>query len=62
VKPITPPFDLFTLFRSRRNPMAAQSSVDPFGASEEPTMPQIAVINESTAIADADVQKMLPAF
>ena len=25
-------------------------------------MPQIAVINESTAIADADVQKMLPAF
>lgn len=25
-------------------------------------MPQLAVINESTAIADADVQKMLPAF
>jgi len=25
-------------------------------------MPQIAVINESTAISDADVQKMLPAF
>ena len=25
-------------------------------------MPQIAVINESTAFADADVQKMLPAF
>ena len=25
-------------------------------------MPQIAVINESTAIADADVRKMLPAF
>jgi len=25
-------------------------------------MPQIAVMNESTAIADADVQKMLPAF
>ncbi len=25
-------------------------------------MPQIAVINESTAIADADVQRMLPAF
>jgi hypothetical protein len=25
-------------------------------------VPQIAVINESTAIADADVQKMLPAF
>src|SRR5258708_36785622 len=25
-------------------------------------MPQIAVINESTAIVDADVQKMLPAF
>jgi hypothetical protein len=25
-------------------------------------MPQIAVINESTAIADAEVQKMLPAF
>jgi len=25
-------------------------------------MPQIAVINESTAIADADVQNMLPAF
>jgi hypothetical protein len=25
-------------------------------------MPQIAVINESTAIADADVQKMIPAF
>jgi hypothetical protein len=25
-------------------------------------MPQIAVINESTAITDADVQKMLPAF
>jgi hypothetical protein len=25
-------------------------------------MPQIAVINESTSITDADVQKMLPAF
>jgi len=25
-------------------------------------MPQIAVINESTAISDADVQKMIPAF
>ena len=25
-------------------------------------MPQLAVINESTAIADADVQKKLPAF
>ena len=25
-------------------------------------MPQIAVINESTAISDADVQNMLPAF
>jgi hypothetical protein len=25
-------------------------------------MPQLAVINESTAVADADVQKMLPAF
>ena len=25
-------------------------------------MPQIAVINESTAITDTDVQKMLPAF
>src|ERR1700730_9576644 len=62
VRPITPPFDLFTLFRSRRNPMVAQSSVDPFGASEEPAMPQIAVINESTASTDADVQKMLPAF
>jgi hypothetical protein len=28
----------------------------------ERTMPQIAIINESTAVADADVQKMLPAF
>jgi hypothetical protein len=25
-------------------------------------MPQIAVINESTAISDADVRKMIPAF
>jgi hypothetical protein len=29
---------------------------------KEATMPHIAVINESTAIADADVQKMIPAF
>jgi hypothetical protein len=31
-------------------------------AFEEREIPQIAVINEATAIADADVQKMLPAF
>jgi hypothetical protein len=29
---------------------------------EEMRMPQLAVINESTAIADADVQNMIPAF